>query len=79
MNKVVSALVEHKKAVVVVRKEEFNLTNSLLISRRLKAAALLIVTAAGCGEGRGSGTIRRNWLSRGLIIHRSEMLILLHK
>ena len=47
MNKVVSALVE---AAVVVRKEEFNLTNSLLISRGLKAPALLIVTADG-GEG----------------------------
>jgi hypothetical protein len=33
-----------------VRKEEFNLTNSLLISRGLKAAALLIVTTTGAGR-----------------------------
>jgi hypothetical protein len=47
--------------VLVARKEEFNFTNSLLISRGLKAAALLIVTTAA--RRREGGTIRRNWLS----------------
>jgi len=39
--------------VLVARKEEFNFTNSLLISRGLKARALLIVTTAARRRGGG--------------------------